>query len=193
MNFLFRGERKYLQGADIYIFIENLIKKKSFLNLDLSFKGFITTQPLVKIKKIKSNKSNYSNYDLANCIIENKNTKTIITFKNSKRAISNSFSYDEELFYKYFSLRKNSIALCKIKTSYRDIEVLVALTKFWHLKKINNSGKWIFNRIKLIKNFENKYTKNIKIKNISNKFNKFTVSSIFQNNNYIGEIHFSLK
>ena len=80
-----------------------------------------------------------------------------------------------------------------MKTSFRDIEILVALTKFWHKKKVNKSGKWIFNRIKLIKNFENKYIKNIKIKNVSNKFNKYTVSSIFQNNKLIGEIHFSLK
>jgi hypothetical protein len=193
MNFLFRGDRKYIQGADIYIFIENLIKKKTFSNLDLSFKGFLTTQPIIKINNIKSKTPNFSNNYIVSCIIEEKKNKTIINFKNSKKIISNSFSYDENIFYKYFSLSKNSIASCKMKTSFRDIEILVALTKFWHKKKVNKSGKWIFNRIKLIKNFENKYIKNIKIKNVSNKFNKYTVSSIFQNNKLIGEIHFSLK
>lgn len=193
MNFLFRGDRKYIQGADIYIFIENLIKKKTFSNLDLSFKGFLTTQPIIKINNIKSKTPNFSNNYIVSCIIEEKKNKTIINFKNSKKIISTSFSYDENIFYKYFSLSKNSIASCKMKTSFRDIEILVALTKFWHKKKVNKSGKWIFNRIKLIKNFENKYIKNIKIKNVSNKFNKYTVSSIFQNNKLIGEIHFSLK
>ena len=193
MNFLFRGDRKYIQGADIYIFIENLIKKKTFSNLDLSFKGFLTTQPIIKINNIKSKTPNFSNNYIVSCIIEEKKNKTIINFKNSKKIISNSFSYDENIFYKYFSLSKNSIASCKMKTSFRDIEILVALTKFWHKKKVNKSGKWIFNRIKLIKNFENKKIKNIKIKNVSNKFNKYTVSSIFQNNKLIGEIHFSLK
>ena len=193
MNFLFRGDRKYIQGADIYIFIEYLIKKKTFSNLDLSFKGFLTTQPIIKINNIKSKTPNFSNNYIVSCIIEEKKNKTIINFKNSKKIISNSFSYDENIFYKYFSLSKNSIASCKMKTSFRDIEILVALTKFWHKKKVNKSGKWIFNRIKLIKNFENKYIKNIKIKNVSNKFNKYTVSSIFQNNKLIGEIHFSLK
>jgi len=193
MNFLFRGDRKYIQGADIYIFIENLIKKKTFSNLDLSFKGFLTTQPIIKINNIKSKSPNFSNNYIVSCIIEEKKNKTIINFKNSKKIISTSFSYDENIFYKYFSLSKNSIASCKMKTSFRDIEILVALTKFWHKKKVNKSGKWIFNRIKLIKNFENKYIKNIKIKNVSNKFNKYTVSSIFQNNKLIGEIHFSLK
>lgn len=192
MNFLFRGNREYIQGADIYIFIENLIKKKTFSNLDLSFKGFLTTQPLIKIKKKLIN-SNHINTGLVNCIIKNKKIKTIITFKNSKKKILNNFSYDENLFYKYFSIKKNSIASCKLKTSYRDIEVLVSLTKYWHLKKINNSGKWIFNRIKLTKHFKNDYIKNIKIKNVLNKFNKYTVSLIFQNNKFIGEIHFSLQ
>ena len=192
MNFLFRGDRKYIQGADVYIFIENLIKKNSFTNLDLSFKSFLTTQPLIKIKKNLPINSNYLNYGAVNCTIKNKKVKTIITFNNSKKKILNSYSYDEKLFYKYFLLKKNSIAFCKLKTSYRDIEVLVSLTKYWHLKKINNSGKWIFNRIKLIKHFKNDYTKNIKIKNVLNKFNKYTVSSIFQDNKFIGEIHFSL-
>ena len=82
MNFLFRGDRKYIQGADIYIFIENLIKKKTFSNLDLSFKGFLTTQPIIKINNIKSKSPNFSNNYIVSCIIEEKKNKTIINFKN---------------------------------------------------------------------------------------------------------------
>lgn len=192
--FLFRGQRKYVQGADIVNYIERLIpSKKKFEKLDIIFKKFILSQP--KIILIKQNKnSSYSpkKFDVL-CTIKYKNSKRMIKFINSKIKINNNYSYDEKMFYKYFYPSKKKSVNCKLITDYSDIEILVALTKYWHLRNIKKKGNWIFNRLKLNKPFLNKNKKDIKIINVYNKYNKYTVSEIFQNKINIGEIHFSIK
>ena len=192
MAFLFRGDRRYLQGADFFIYVENFLKKKKFKSLNLICKNFINTEPRIKYALYSRKKSiKEINYSVL-CIIENQKNKIYIKFNNSKKKIKNSYSYDDKLFYDYFRINKNNTATCNFFTSFKDIEILIALTKFWHERKIKKKGKWVFTRLKLIKKFNNKTKKNFKIKNIYNKFNKYTVSNVIQNNKLIGEIHFLL-
>ena len=192
MVFLFRGDRKYLQGSDFFIYAEKFFKKKSFKSFNLICKDFINTQPKINFLYYSKEKNfEPSNYSVL-CVIENKKEKIYIKFNNSNKKIESNFSYDDKLFYDNFRTQKKDGALCNFSTSFRDIEVLIALTKFWHESMIKRKGKWIFTRLKLFKNFNNEKRKNFKIKNLYNKFNKHTVSNVIQNNKMIGEIYFSL-
>ena len=189
--FLFRGQRKYVQGADIINYIDRLIpSKKKFEKLDIIFKKFILSQPkIILIKQNKNSSYTPKKFDVL-CTIKYKNSKRMIKLINSKIKINNNYSYDEKMFYKYFYPNKKKSVNCKLITDYSDIEILVALTKYWHLRNIKKKGNWIFNRLKLNKPFLNKNKKDIKIINVYNKYNKYTVSEIFQNKINIGEIHF---
>ena len=188
MIFLFRGERNYLQGSDFLIYVEKFLKEKKFDSLNLICKDFINTKPIINSSfHTKGKELTPKNYSVL-CVIETKNKKICIKFRNSKKKIKNHFPYDDKLFYDNFRVSKKN-AYCNFLTTFTDIEILIALTKFWHEKKFKKKGKWIFNRLKLLKPFKNKKNKNFKIKNIYNKFNKYTVSTIIQNKKKIGEIY----
>ncbi len=79
-----------------------------------------------------------------------------------------------------------------MKTTLHSVEILVSLTKFWHLKNVKK-GKWLFTRLKLKKWFNTSKNKNIKIKNLVNINNNSTISEIYENNKTIGQIFFSLE
>lgn len=70
------------------------------------------------------------------------------------------------------------------------IEVLIALTKYFHLKKIKNCN-WLFTKLKIHRKLNEKKNKIFSIYLKKNFMNKFTLSEIFQNTKKIGEIEFS--
>ena len=190
MSFLLRGDRKYIQGADIFLYIEKYLKNKKIKKINIIFKGFLNSHPNIKILNKKKNSQNINSNYSALCEILYKKKTLVILFNNSKKKLSLNYSYDENLFHKYFKTNKRS-AKCNFETSFKDIEVLIALTKFWHEKHIDKNTKWIVNKIELNKALPNKINKKIIIKNIENKYNKYTVSNIIQNERKIGKIFFS--
>ena len=184
--FLFKGSRDYIHGTDLVIYLEQYINfpLKSF---DLKIHKKIQHQPKIIVSE-KLNKKIKSSY--ASCKILCKNNK-LISFCRSKKKIINRYSYDENLISNnFFSNKKN--ASCKMKTSLHSVEILVSLTKFWHLKNVKK-GKWFFTRLKLKKWFNTSKNKNIVIKNLVNINNNSTISEIYEKNKNIGQIFFSLE
>lgn len=193
MKFLLKGSRDYIHGTDIFIYLENKLKNLKFTKFELIFKQFIKNQPKIKMfyKTKKTTLLNLKQY-YALCEIILKKKKLFYVFEKSREKINSNYSYDENLFIKYYNLKKNGIS-CSFETSFKDIEILVSMTKYFHQKKIKKKCKWIFNKIELIKKFKNFYKKDLEIKIISNKYNKYTISQIFQNKKNIGKIYFSSK
>ena len=188
MHFSFKGNRQYIHGTDIFIFLENLIEGKIKL-FDLRIIKKIKRQPNIKIYNyIKNNKNQKNKANVICRIVDNKDR--IILFNESKKNISDRYSFDENILKKNFYLKGN-IANCSFESSLHSIEILVALTKYWHQKKIK-LGNWVFVRLKLNKKFKNFKIKNLKIKNINNINNKRTISEVFQNKKNIGKIYFIL-
>ena len=185
-HFLYKGSRDYIHGTDLTIYLEQYIRfpLKSF---DLKIHKKIKHQPKIIVSD-KLNKKIKGSY--ASCKILCKKNK-LISFCKSKKKVINRYSFDEKLISKNFLLNKKN-ASCKIKTSLHSIEVLVSLTKFWHLKNVKK-GVWLFTRLKLKKWFNTSKNKNIKIQNIVNINNNSTISKIYENNKIIGQIFFSLE
>ena len=181
-KFLFKGSRKYLHGTDMVIYLEKFAFKPLKL-FDLKIHKKILNQPKILIKKKLSGKA--ENY-LAICKIFGKENKVIL-FQNSKDKITQNYPFDEEKISKKFILKQKE-AECKIITPYHSVEILVALTKFWHKK--NFKKEWLFTRLKLRKWFSKNKKKNIKIQNIVNFDNVTTISNIFENDKLIGQIFF---
>ena len=98
-----------------------------------------------------------------NCIlnITRKNiNKKILLFETNKK-VKIGYYYDESLFYRYFRLKKKTTS-CNFQTSMSSIEVLVSLTKYFHIKKIKNCN-WFFVKLKLVKKLQEKKIKNFSI------------------------------
>lgn len=181
---LFKSDRNYLHSTDIYTYLRNNYK---FEKVDLKFYNFINTQPIIKVT---SNK----NPDLKKCeiaakITNNKKSKFVLFFKTKKKICSN-YSFDENLLIKFFDYSKNEIK-CNFKTKIDYIDIIVAISKYWHIVNISKQKKWVVYRINLDTNFTEKIKKKILIKNEKINDNKTTISSIFINNKNVGKIYYS--
>ena len=183
--FLFKGNRKYVHGTDIAIYLEKYVQKPLKL-FDLKITKQIKTQPrilLVNSLKKRLKKSS------ATCKIKGKKN-IFILFLETKNKVLNSYSYDESLLANNYYINKKR-GKCLITTSLHSVEILVSLTKYWHQKRVCK-GEWMFTRLKLNKWFNKSNIKNIEIENFLNLNNKSTISKVFENKKLIGEIFFSL-
>ncbi len=83
MHFSFKGNRQYIHGTDIFIFLENLIEGKIKL-FDLRIIKKIKRQPKIKIYNYISNNKNQKNKANVICrIVDNKDR--IILFSESEK------------------------------------------------------------------------------------------------------------
>lgn len=185
INLAYKGSRKYIHITDIY---NSLFYDKNYKKLDILFKKKIKNQPkfisknLIKDKKI---------IQKANCTISiiKKKIKHTILIYDSKKKINIKYHYDEKLFYKFFKLTNKSCR-CNFGTEMSSIEVLIALTKYFHIKKIKNCS-WLFSKLTLKSKLNEKKIKNFTIYLKKNYINMFTKLDIYQNKKFIGEIQFS--
>lgn len=187
--FQFKGKRKYLHGTDLFRYLQSFFPS-NFKSIDIKFHRQINSQPKLIVldkEKLISSSKNY----LLTCNIVSKNKKNLVMI-GTKKKINNSYPFDESLMYNKFKTNKD-FAKCNLKTSLDDIDVVVALNKFWHNKKFNKKkGQWFFSRIKLKKKFKNKENKNIMLKK-KIEFLNSTVSSIYISKVLVGEIYFIYK
>ncbi len=176
MQFSYKGNRNYLHGTDIFIFLEKIVDGRLKL-LDLKISKKIFNQPTISIKKPEIIKKNFKKNFKAFCRINDKK-KRLVFFFDSKKKIKKNYAFNEKVLIKNFSLKKNQ-AVCKTETTLHSIEILVALTKYWHQKKVK-SGNWLFVRLKLNSMFKKSKKKYLKIKNINNINNKSTICEVFE-------------
>ena len=180
---LLKGNRTYLHSTDIFSFIEN---KYNFNQIDIKFHKFLKSQPkVILIKKLKNNHN-------ANIVAKIKLKKDIkfLIFSETKNIIKNNYSYDENLLKNFFKFNNFGVK-CNFQTTVKYIDLIVSMTKLWHVYKINKNKQWVVTRIR----FNKKITQR-KIKNISIKVNKImkkkhTDSDIIIDRNFCGKIYYS--
>lgn len=186
---LFKGNRNYLHGSDIYNYITN-IQKKKYKKLTITFSSMIKKNIVFKVHKIKKiEQLKFKNKPHVNALFEFSNYFINYSIFESKKKIQGKYYYDENLMNFFFKIKKNS-SHCNFTTSYSSIEVLIALNKYFHNKKIKKA-QWLFSKLILHSELLEANKKNFKLKLINNKFNKYTSNRIFQNNEEIGTIEFN--
>ena len=182
--FIFKGDRTYLHSTDVLSFIEN---NYDFSEIDIKFYKLLRSQPKIKLTQ------NISNINKGNIVakIKTKNFEKFLVFFATKKKIKNNYSFDEDLLIKFFKLNKSSVK-CGFKTTVKYIDLIVSMSKIWHIKKIDKKKKWMVARISLKKKLSNssktKYIL-IKIKKIMSK--NYTESDIFINKKLLGKIYYS--
>jgi len=182
-NFKFKNNRNYIHGTDIFNF---LIKKKNYKLIDIKFKKPLNFQPIIT----RSSKINDINACVSSSVIKNKRKIKTLIF-NSNKKIKSKYVIDEDIPLNNIKLFKNE-AKCNFITKKSPIEILVTLTKIFHLKKISKK-KWLFTRIVLKSNFKQGLKRIFKISLDQNYGNTSTVCKIYENNKNIGLINFTVK
>jgi len=181
--FLFKGDRNYIQSSDIFNFID---KNYTYTHSDIRFHKFLKSQP--KIRLVKKLKINHKANIIAK--IRLKNTEKFLIFYETNVDINNNYSNDESFISKFVRFNNHSIK-CKLKTTISFMDIIVLVTKLWHLRKIDKKKKWIVVRIILNKKIIEAINKNLFIKVVKVLNNKNTESEIFINNKHYGKIYYS--
>jgi len=190
--FKYKGERDYIQGADVINAIQQIYTQRSLTKFNCSFHGFMQG-PCVNMF-ISNSKAPIDDSDKYNVICDfNVGDKKIYIYMqdaNNCQEPRVSYKYDESEIIKLCEIEGDQIKLNK-KSSYTFIESIVAMTKHLHHKLFSSDeGKWIFTRLNLDELIQAR--ENILIEIIQNLGSRLTKSDIYYKNKNIGCIYFSL-
>lgn len=190
LNLQYKGQRNYIHGSDIYNAINNVAsqltnKNRAFVS-NLAFHRFAKkdcdlclVQPLEKKDYVaKGNIKDIQGNDLQQFwIVE------------SDRDPVGRYDYDEKAIINLALIKDQEIILQE-KTDYTPIEETIALTKSLHYKLFPDiSGKWVFGQLDLVRPFSVKRN-NLRIELKSAKSNRFTMSKIYEDDEFVGNIRF---
>ena len=193
--FKFKGNRQYVQGADI---IDIVIKtsKDIFGEYPVSIKGSFH-QSLISqgaIRIYHQDHTPQANTYHSLFFIELPSNTYLVTIGETDRPVTTSYAYDEEKVTLGMTYG-NDFVRHVINDTYTFNEQLVALTKKLHLKIYPDSfGKWIFTKIQVQHAMNPKIFPGHKlmVKAKKNFHNKLTQNLIYFNDEQIGDIWFSL-
>jgi hypothetical protein len=193
LDFCIKGDRKYVQGPDIFDTVVSLLESDYKDISDLKYSAYemlYQNGKLTVIEKFKKDKF--------------KNLKSVITFYSNNiklygvvesrdEDINCSASYSEEIIRSDSKIDGKDIFFFN-SLKYSLSEIVVSMNKFYLQETVTKDGKWIvtkfdFINLDVLKNIE---SADIKLTLKSNFQNKITRSEIFIGNNRVGNLYFSL-
>jgi hypothetical protein len=194
--FKFKGDRNYVQGADIFDGVLEVVKdffgeypnllKGAFYRL-LSNTGIFH---LYKEHDFIDQENIYAQFFL---LVRRLNYKIIVSA--SGKNIHSSQEYNENEVLDGFNI-KDKIVMMSVKQSFSYMEQIVAMTKRLHFEVYPDvSGKWLFSKIDL-KDIINPllfHNHLLVIEAKKNFHNKLTQNAIFLDDKHLGYIFYSLK
>ncbi len=190
LDFDFKGERDYIQGPDIYNFVNKEVQKKFGMEsyvTSISYKGFFKSQILMSIGETSQNDSESIGSFKFRSIDGSIKCGEL---RESNVSPTGRKPYNEENILKNSQIEDKCIFQRK-RAGFSSLEEIVSLTKALHNKLFPSDKKWIFVQLELnkpINEIESLYKVHLK-KNLGNKY---TRSTIEENGNEIGWIGFSL-
>ncbi|MBO1511739.1 hypothetical protein [Metabacillus bambusae] len=179
LELIFKGERNYVQSADIYNEIANHLEFKfgnrEVLNFRMDLHRFVATQCNLIINNTKSTINKTSEY-FGEIHFTTKEGTITGWLLEGKSPIKMRNSYNEDIIQKHSEYTEKKVSL-KENLGYRPMEIIVSLTKHLHNYLYPNlNGKWIFTKIELKRllisgdididielqhNFQNRLTKSV--------------------------------
>jgi hypothetical protein len=190
LNLQFKGQRDYIQGGDIYNAINRLAPqltdaRDAFVS-SLAFRRFAKNDCDLLLDK-PSMDQNY----VAKGKISDGQKKDLPNFwvLETERIPAGRYAFDENAIITPASIKDKEIVL-QGQTDYSPIEEIIALTKALHYHHMPNiSGKWVFGQLDLLQPLSNK-RQTVRIELQSVKAGKFSMSRIFADDEFTGDIRF---
>jgi len=195
-NLCYRGNRNYIQGADIYKSIYDILttlhSDNNIRDFSLLIQKFTHKQNDVFISEPGEN-IDYPDELTARFSCKTSNGKILGYIVENNNIVDCRHPYNEEEIQKLCNIHENLIEF-KGKVTYSPIEIVVSMTKYLHMQKYKDEcqGKWIISKLQIKRLFRESDKNKISIQ-ITRNFNyKLTKSLIICNNEVMGDIFFSL-
>jgi hypothetical protein len=183
LTFMFKGERNYVQGGDVYNAIDKVIG--NYFIKKLVFKKFthnhcmLVDQPPLAPNDI-----------VALCAVQDSsNHDKKVWIVESIEQVQDRYEFDEGVITNSASILKNSITLSE-NTPYTTIEKIIALTKklSYHLSP-DIDGKWVFGQLDLTQRLPQN-SGDIVISRLTKPSVKFSTNRIIIDSKAYGKISF---
>ncbi|HEY6898548.1 MAG TPA: hypothetical protein VI279_14915 [Rhodocyclaceae bacterium] len=187
----FKGERKYLQGPDIYnealIWLTN--QRSEVRDIDFAFHRMATRQ----VKAVLAD-SDTTAEAVAACAFTSERGRERLLLLETDQAVSDAYPYPEDELVRPMAVElATRTGLLRGTTVYSDIEIWVAMTKALHHQVFPDlPGKWLFVRARF-PHFRSATAAAERKLAITACFNnKLTRSEAFLDGSKAGEIYFSI-
>lgn len=194
LDFSFKGNRNYIQGADIYnniiTFINNKLKIYDVKKIDMSIHKESNKTLTVEVYKNKENKINND----VSCIFSfyNNHDRYVLLLTETDQLISSRYEYPEEEITKrcLISHNEKEIILTS-QPSFTDMEIIVAMNKSLFETVFPSVKKWWFTRLQLHEYIYRTDFRIISLKVLHNFQNRYIKSLIKINETEKGFIYYS--
>lgn len=195
LDFLYKGERNYVHGTDMYEkvvgFIGTVKPEALSGSLNMVIHDIIYCQCKLLYSEWTSEISKPENSKAELIFISDK-SQTIVWLVETESLVVERYKYCEEDIFDKCSITGETITIDGA-TPYLAIEVLVAMNKFLHTSLFPNvDGKWFFTRLALNRLLHPDDTKCFSLKLVHNLWNRLTKSQVISSGQILGNIYFSL-
>lgn len=192
LNLIFKGERDYLQGGDLYTIVQknaaNIFGTKAWIN-HIVFRGFARNACELILGEIKDVVDMES--VRAKCTVQHDGQIVNGIIIETKNPITDKYPFDEGQVAKAAVLEGQSIRQ-KNRAGFSAIEEIIVLTKILHNQLIPvQPRRWIFSQLDLTEPFATEQQCLYTIKLKQNLAGRMTVSQILQDAKIIGTIRFT--
>lgn len=193
-NFVFKGNRNYVQGGDIYSEALNIARELWGCYPDEvigTFHKLLRNQGIFRIHMGEKESTTENMY--ARFVFKLDEKKYELVLNDSNQAIEKSRPYDEEDLLRFNEVTEKSIIM-KVRNDYHYIEQIIAMTKRLHqVVYFDIHDKWLFTRINIKKliNPDDYLGRSLEIRAERKLQNILSQCSIFLNDSPIGFIFFS--
>lgn len=185
LNLSYKGNRDYLQGADIYQAVNQLFKAKGGFVNSISFRAFAKKQLQIKFQRPAS----------ASSLIAAEGTVSYPTGEErfwlvvTDVTVNERYPFEENMITAAANMVVNGILIDNC-LAFSLIEVIVALCKYFsYADYAPSSGKWIFGKLMLAQKLPESW-QSLRISRttfLEGRFNRFSLSI---DADYFGEILF---
>lgn len=195
LDFAFKGERNYVQGADIYYGIVNEIAtlwdRALISDFRLSCHSFARNNCDLIIAE--PGDSLPQTEDIVATISFKAGTRTVqAALRDNLQKITTRTLFDEKSIEEICVIKEKSIIILD-KSKYLPMEVVISMTKQLHTALFPSKDKrWIFTKAEFAQPIEEADAQNLQISLLHNFNNALTKSAVLSEAKKIGNIYFSL-
>ena len=193
LDFCFKGNRKYVQGPDIFDNVVKILSKNFNHITKIKYTAYEMLHNNATLTI--TNKFVKKEYETLNSIVTffSNDQKYYAVVCNNEKNIDCSTDYSEVEVEKNSKINENTISF-QNTLSYSFTEIVVSMNKYFLNQTIAEPGKWIVTKFDYLNldNISNIDNVNIKIELLQNLNNKLTKSKLLLNNKEVGYLYFSL-
>jgi len=192
LEFTFKGERQYVQGADIYNAMINQFRGKEITNIYFSIHDFIRSKDcLLYISDDPANVGTDRNYPARCRVRVDGGEKYLFLEEDIKdKGPVERYDYDESVIHRACRLEKSSIYLVS-RSPYTFAETIVSMNKKLLCQRYPDAaGFWAFVRLEL--RFQCEERDSLRLVFLHNLHFRLTKTGLYYRDDEIGNIYFSL-